>query len=575
MSDRDPQPESDGQMRRQDWFGLGLGVVGVFFAASILFSMWGWQPSERFAFLLAPVLFAVLWLGHAAGLLAGLGAAILGAALFLSPRDLRPGRHLGGIAGAVLGLSVLAGGLWPGAGGEIGTALPETLPGFAGTIVAALAGAALLLASLWIPWGGGELRLPALPRVAREPRRDTSREREEGVSAAEAAALVPAAPDPAAAGARRSSLPKPYQDVRLRGGIPAGTRPLETGEGGGPWTGRPAAPAPAPAPAFTPAPVFTPPLVPPRAPVPPAEAAPPAPPAGEERAELFTELAPENRRRAAERSGAEDSGEGPALFGPAAEAPAPPGPPAPRWESPVRPEPAPSGPELGEEPAEELAEREDEAEDEEEHEEEEDDLEDLEELEEPEDLEAEEDEEQELESIPVAAEARPDEPELPGGEEEIPASPGAPDTGPRLGEAAQGSLFDLDGRPSADLPAALAPAGGDEPPAPSLAATPAEEETAAEDYVLHPPAPARPAAPRIAGEEPDLEELIQAAGLLVLEENRVAVSLLERGLGVDFDRACQILDVLQERGLIGPYLGGRTREILLTREEWLAAVNEG
>ena len=38
---------------------------------------------------------------------------------------------------------------------------------------------------------------------------------------------------------------------------------------------------------------------------------------------------------------------------------------------------------------------------------------------------------------------------------------------------------------------------------------------------------------------------------------------------LDFDQACAVLDQLQERGLIGPYMGGRTRDILLTPEEWL------
>jgi S-DNA-T family DNA segregation ATPase FtsK/SpoIIIE len=59
------------------------------------------------------------------------------------------------------------------------------------------------------------------------------------------------------------------------------------------------------------------------------------------------------------------------------------------------------------------------------------------------------------------------------------------------------------------------------------------------------------------------------AGCLILDQKRVAVSLLERRFALDFDQACRVLDELQQAGLIGPYMGGRTRDILLTREQWL------
>jgi hypothetical protein len=43
---------------------------------------------------------------------------------------------------------------------------------------------------------------------------------------------------------------------------------------------------------------------------------------------------------------------------------------------------------------------------------------------------------------------------------------------------------------------------------------------------------------------------------------------------MDFEECCVILDRLQEMGLIGPYLGGNRRDILLTRDEWLEHVSE-
>jgi hypothetical protein len=92
--------------------------------------------------------------------------------------------------------------------------------------------------------------------------------------------------------------------------------------------------------------------------------------------------------------------------------------------------------------------------------------------------------------------------------------------------------------------------------------------------VLH-PAPSTHAAapePALTGDDESgrWSRLVFEAGCAILEQKRVAVSMLERRFGLDFDQACRVLDELQAAGLIGPYMGGRSRDILLTREEWLA-----
>lgn len=71
--------------------------------------------------------------------------------------------------------------------------------------------------------------------------------------------------------------------------------------------------------------------------------------------------------------------------------------------------------------------------------------------------------------------------------------------------------------------------------------------------------------------EDERERLIHEAGLLFLEEGRVAVSLLQKRYSLDFQRSTEILDALQERGLIGPYLGGQRRDILMDKATWEAA----
>ncbi len=104
----------------------------------------------------------------------------------------------------------------------------------------------------------------------------------------------------------------------------------------------------------------------------------------------------------------------------------------------------------------------------------------------------------------------------------------------------------------------------------------AEAEAEAEpEVVLEPrPAPAAEAAEAEADEEPD-ETLVYRAGCLFLERNRVAVSLLQREFNLDFDGATRVLDRLQELGLIGPYLGGQKRDILMTPEAWREMVEVG
>ena len=61
---------------------------------------------------------------------------------------------------------------------------------------------------------------------------------------------------------------------------------------------------------------------------------------------------------------------------------------------------------------------------------------------------------------------------------------------------------------------------------------------------------------------------VSRAGVLFLNEGRVAVSMLQRRFELDFNGATQILDDLQNLGLIGPYIDGKQRAFLLSAAEW-------
>ena len=63
------------------------------------------------------------------------------------------------------------------------------------------------------------------------------------------------------------------------------------------------------------------------------------------------------------------------------------------------------------------------------------------------------------------------------------------------------------------------------------------------------------------GEDPD-EDLITAATLLVRQENKATVSLLQRRLKLGYSKASRLIDMLEDAGVVGPYRGSEPREVL-------------
>ena len=59
------------------------------------------------------------------------------------------------------------------------------------------------------------------------------------------------------------------------------------------------------------------------------------------------------------------------------------------------------------------------------------------------------------------------------------------------------------------------------------------------------------------------EELIEQCIQVIRQEGRASTSLLQRRLRLGYTRAARIMDVLEERGLVGPSQGAKDREILM------------
>jgi S-DNA-T family DNA segregation ATPase FtsK/SpoIIIE len=64
------------------------------------------------------------------------------------------------------------------------------------------------------------------------------------------------------------------------------------------------------------------------------------------------------------------------------------------------------------------------------------------------------------------------------------------------------------------------------------------------------------------------DDLYEQAAEIVLGQQRGSATLLQRALAVGYTRATRLLEMMEEDGLVGPFAGSKSREVLLTLEEW-------
>jgi S-DNA-T family DNA segregation ATPase FtsK/SpoIIIE len=65
----------------------------------------------------------------------------------------------------------------------------------------------------------------------------------------------------------------------------------------------------------------------------------------------------------------------------------------------------------------------------------------------------------------------------------------------------------------------------------------------------------------------DKDELLRQAAETVVVHRKGSVSLLQRRLGVGYQRAARLIDMLEEAGVVGPDVGSKARKVLINEQQ--------
>ena len=61
---------------------------------------------------------------------------------------------------------------------------------------------------------------------------------------------------------------------------------------------------------------------------------------------------------------------------------------------------------------------------------------------------------------------------------------------------------------------------------------------------------------------------------VIRQSKRASVSILQRRLRIGYTRAARIMDILEERGIVGPHKGAEPRDILIDLDGEIPANSE-
>jgi S-DNA-T family DNA segregation ATPase FtsK/SpoIIIE len=70
-------------------------------------------------------------------------------------------------------------------------------------------------------------------------------------------------------------------------------------------------------------------------------------------------------------------------------------------------------------------------------------------------------------------------------------------------------------------------------------------------------------------EEEEEDELFNEAISIIINNKQASISILQRKLRIGYTRAARLIDLMEKRGIVGPYDGRNPRKILLSADEYL------
>lgn len=81
----------------------------------------------------------------------------------------------------------------------------------------------------------------------------------------------------------------------------------------------------------------------------------------------------------------------------------------------------------------------------------------------------------------------------------------------------------------------------------------------------------------ISDEGPDdsLDSFFEAAGRLIIEQQKGSIGMLQRRFKIGFNRAARIMDQLEEAGVVGPEEGTKPRRVIMSMEQFEEMFQEG
>lgn len=71
------------------------------------------------------------------------------------------------------------------------------------------------------------------------------------------------------------------------------------------------------------------------------------------------------------------------------------------------------------------------------------------------------------------------------------------------------------------------------------------------------------------------KQIFEEAVDIILQQKAASVSILQRRLGIGYPRAARLIDMMEQKHIIGPFEGSKPRKVLITPEHWLEMKAKG